>query len=237
MALEDYDRVRAIFELAVDQELLDMPELLWKAYIDFEEESGEFDRVRGLFERLLEKTDHVKVWISYAHFEVNADEGEDEDTVSEETKARARKIFERAYKRLKEKELKEEVCSPLPHKLAVTNEIYVARRTPQRLESVRANARHPRRPEEGGSADAQQGQEAEKAGRRYLRGVHGVHVPRRRAVQRPDPEYVTSCSRLEAESGGLRPFLRIMSTFTLFLSFLLRGGGGFFRETKSFNPQ
>lgn len=28
MALEDYDRVRAIFELAVDQELLDMPELL-----------------------------------------------------------------------------------------------------------------------------------------------------------------------------------------------------------------
>jgi len=123
MALEDYDRVRAIFELAVDQELLDMPELLWKAYIDFEEESGEFDRVRGLFERLLEKTDHVKVWISYAHFEVNADEGEDEDTVSEETKARARRIFERAYKRLKEKELKEEVCPPLPYRLAETNDI------------------------------------------------------------------------------------------------------------------
>lgn len=111
MALEDYDRVRAIFEMAVNQELLDMPELLWKAYIDFEEESGEYERTRALFERLLEKTDHVKVWISYAHFEVNADEGGDEDdeAVSEETKRRAREVFERAHRSLKAKELKEEV--------------------------------------------------------------------------------------------------------------------------------
>jgi crooked neck len=114
MALEDYDRVRAIFEMAVNQEMLDMPELLWKAYIDFEEESGEYERTRMLFERLLEKTDHVKVWISYAHFEVNADEGGDEDdeAISEATKRRARAVFERAHKSLKAKELKEEVCPP-----------------------------------------------------------------------------------------------------------------------------
>ena len=110
IALEDEERARAIFELAIDQEILDMPELVWKAYIDFEEESGEFERTRALFERLLQKTDHVKVWISYAHFEINADETEveGEETVSEEAKTRARKVFKRAYRSLKEKDLKEE---------------------------------------------------------------------------------------------------------------------------------
>lgn len=116
-ALDDLERTRAIFELAINQPTLDMPELLWKAYIDFEEEEGEYDRTRALYERLLDKTDHVKVWISYAHFEINVpDPGEedkeedeaDEDTVSEEAKGRARKIFERAYKSMKEKGLKEE---------------------------------------------------------------------------------------------------------------------------------
>jgi crooked neck len=55
-----------------------MPELLWKAYIDFEEEEGEYDRTRDLYERLLEKTGHVKVWISYAHFEINLPEADEE---------------------------------------------------------------------------------------------------------------------------------------------------------------
>jgi len=108
IALEDEERARAIFELAIEQELLDMPELVWKAYIDFEEESGEFDRTRQLFKRLLEKTDHVKVWISYAHFEINADEAGDEEEISDQAKERARGVFERAYQSLKEKELKEE---------------------------------------------------------------------------------------------------------------------------------
>ena len=113
--LDDLDRARGIFEMAVEQPSLDMPELLWKAYIDFEEEEGEYDRTRQLYERLLEKTGHVKVWISYAHFEINvpdqgieAEEAEGK-SVSEEAKRRARQIFERAYKSMKEKELKEEV--------------------------------------------------------------------------------------------------------------------------------
>jgi crooked neck len=115
--LDDLERTRAIFELAIDQSVLDMPELLWKAYIDFEEEEGEYDRTRKLYERLLDKTDHVKVWISYAHFEINvpdddeedAEEEEEEKPVSEAAKTRARKVFERALKSMKEKELKEEV--------------------------------------------------------------------------------------------------------------------------------
>ena len=119
--LDDLERTRAIFELAVGQPTLDMPELLWKAYIDFEEEEGEYDRTRALYERLLEKTDHVKVWISYAHFEINVPEGDEEENgeeeesqekpVSEDAKRRARKVFERAYQSMKEKDLKEEVCN------------------------------------------------------------------------------------------------------------------------------
>ena len=123
--LDDLDRARAIFEMAVDQATLDMPELVWKAYIDFEEEEGEYDRTRQLYERLLEKTGHVKVWISYAHFEINVPDGEgqnddddnseanggineDAGAVSEAAKRRARRIFERAYQTMKEKDLKEE---------------------------------------------------------------------------------------------------------------------------------
>ncbi|KAK0765327.1 hypothetical protein N5P37_001253 [Trichoderma harzianum] len=118
--LDDLDRARAIFELAVSQPQLDMPELLWKAYIDFEEEEGEYERTRDLYERLLEKTDHVKVWISYAHFEINIpeddeadEEQEEEQPVSDEAKARARKVFERAHKSMRDKDLKEERVSLL----------------------------------------------------------------------------------------------------------------------------
>ena len=41
--------------IAVGQSLLDMPELLWKAYIDFEIAEEEFDNVRALYARLLER--------------------------------------------------------------------------------------------------------------------------------------------------------------------------------------
>ncbi|MCJ1312970.1 NineTeen Complex (NTC) component [Agyrium rufum] len=116
--LDDLERTRAIFELAVEQPILDMPELLWKAYIDFEEEEGEWDRTRDLYERLLDRTGHVKVWISYALFEINVPDDEEEidvedaenedQPVSEAAKTRARKIFDRAYTNMKQRNLKEE---------------------------------------------------------------------------------------------------------------------------------
>ena len=59
--LGDIDRAQAVFELAIGQPKLDMPEVLWKAYIDFEIEQEEFDRTRKLYRRLLERTHHVKV--------------------------------------------------------------------------------------------------------------------------------------------------------------------------------
>ena len=103
--LDDLERARAIYELGIDQLNLDMPELLWKSYIDFEEYEGEYDRARSLYERLLKKTTHVKVWINYARFEINVpdttedvEENEDESRpVSDAAKSRARTIFSRSH--------------------------------------------------------------------------------------------------------------------------------------------
>lgn len=81
-SLAEAERARALYELAVAQPVLDMPELAWKAYIDFEaalaadaqaEGGGEVGaaRVRALYERLLSRTSHVKVWLSLAQWEVS----------------------------------------------------------------------------------------------------------------------------------------------------------------------
>jgi len=59
--LGDTDRARAILELAIGQPRLEMPEVLWKAYIDFELEQEEFGKTRNLYQRLLQRTKHVKV--------------------------------------------------------------------------------------------------------------------------------------------------------------------------------
>jgi hypothetical protein len=59
--LGDGERARAIYELAINQPRLDMPELLWKAYIDFEVNQEQTENARQLYERLLERTSHVKV--------------------------------------------------------------------------------------------------------------------------------------------------------------------------------
>lgn len=98
-----------------------MPELLWKAYIDFETEEGERERARALYERLINLSGHVKVWISYALFEAEPmplpraerdEEEEDEEEVKmvEGDADLARKVFQRAYNDLKGKGLKSEVC-------------------------------------------------------------------------------------------------------------------------------
>lgn len=141
--LQDTDRARAIYELAVNQPSMDMPELIWKSWIDFEFEEEEYSRVRELYERLLRRTSHVKVWVSYAQFEANAgraeeeairgggeDEEEDEEVEKVEKEAvevdekaaqkakedgleRARKVFQRGYDDLRKKGLKEEVSAVL----------------------------------------------------------------------------------------------------------------------------
>lgn len=98
-SLGESERCRAIYELAVSQSALDMPEVLWKAYIDFEIDEGEGNHARKLYERLLERTSHVKVWISFAQFEAT-EIGHGMET--------ARQLLDKAYQQLKEEGLKEE---------------------------------------------------------------------------------------------------------------------------------
>nr|GFD06093.1 crooked neck-like protein 1 [Tanacetum cinerariifolium] len=98
---------------------LDMPELLWKAYIDFEIAQGKFENTLQLYERLLDRTKHLKVWISYAKFEASAMKEVEqqqelpEDVLKEQRQQcikNARRVFENAirYYRTSAPELKEE---------------------------------------------------------------------------------------------------------------------------------
>lgn len=123
-SLGESERARSLYELAIAQPALDMPEALWKAYIDFEIEEGDRERARDLYERLLQRTHHVKVWLSFAKFEATAleelalgvadeDDGKllrpkedsegfgDAEAVAERD-ARARMVFERGFKALRE---------------------------------------------------------------------------------------------------------------------------------------
>jgi hypothetical protein len=112
-----------------------MPEILWKAYIDFEVAEGERERARELYERLIQLSGHVKVWIAFALFEGEAipvprDEREDEDEDEEgEMKTtpgdviKARGIFQRAYSDLKSKKLIDEV------RFSTISALFVLRKT------------------------------------------------------------------------------------------------------------
>lgn len=123
--LADYSRARGIFELGVSQTPLSMPELLWKAYIDFEVEEGERSRARALYERLTGTSGHWKVWVAYAMFEAQPiqpprderEEDEEEGDEGDEEKEPkmvegdleiARQVFQRGYKDLKSKGMKNE---------------------------------------------------------------------------------------------------------------------------------
>ncbi|KAK9186801.1 hypothetical protein WN944_018190 [Citrus x changshan-huyou] len=108
------ERARAVFEVGIGQKVLDVPEDLFKAYIEFETSEGEYERVRALYERLLERTQHLRVWIRYAQFEASLvskeeEEGgggkeEDEDCIQQKKLcvARARRVFERALEYLEQ---------------------------------------------------------------------------------------------------------------------------------------
>ncbi|KAF0992262.1 hypothetical protein HZS_6130, partial [Henneguya salminicola] len=91
--LGNVDRARALYELAISQENLNMPEVLWKSYIDFAISLTDYELVRDIYERLLTRTIHSKVWISYAQFEAGTEE--------ENCLERARDVFIRANDVLK----------------------------------------------------------------------------------------------------------------------------------------
>jgi len=79
---------------------MDFPENIWKAYIDFEISIDNFEEARQLFRQLVEQTNHVKVWIGFAKFEIeNAGSYKNSKTVYQEAYN---------YFKTEEPELKEE---------------------------------------------------------------------------------------------------------------------------------
>jgi hypothetical protein len=111
--LDDVDRARALYDLAVQQPVLDMPELLWKSYIDFETSQGEFKRVRALYRQLTEKSAHPKVFMSLAEFEMSVleDRLREEDEENTDGMQRSRRVLEDGYAVIKDKGDNEHVCS------------------------------------------------------------------------------------------------------------------------------
>ena len=95
-SLDERERCRAIFDIAISQNL-DMPEIVWKAYINVEMSFEEYDKVRLLYAKLLEKTKHLKVWLSYSKFEQEVGN----------TKG-VRAVFENAYRFFKDINYKDE---------------------------------------------------------------------------------------------------------------------------------
>lgn len=104
---------RSIFELSINQPDLDMPEVIWKAYIDFELSEAEYGYARSLYTRLLDRSNHVKVWIAMAQFELEYSHYSAELSKEDEPNAAAaleasRAVFQQAYDVLKAQGLKEE---------------------------------------------------------------------------------------------------------------------------------
>jgi crooked neck len=68
--------------------------MLWKEYIDFEISEGESVNARNLYRRLLQRTSHVKVWISYGKFEsIEAMQQFDNEDERSEALKRMRDVF------------------------------------------------------------------------------------------------------------------------------------------------
>jgi len=106
-------RAKEIYELAIKQPILDMPEIVWKAYINYEILQMNRKGARELYERLVTKNSHIKVWLGFADFESNPltlfcqkskKMKNNDDSEKEESREYAtRAIYERAYKCIRDK--------------------------------------------------------------------------------------------------------------------------------------
>eukprot|EP01100_Stratorugosa_tubuloviscum_P009829 TRINITY_DN413_c0_g1_i1.p1 TRINITY_DN413_c0_g1~~TRINITY_DN413_c0_g1_i1.p1 ORF type:complete len:691 (-),score=316.26 TRINITY_DN413_c0_g1_i1:29-2101(-) len=114
--LNEIERARAIYNLSIEQPALDMPELVWKEFIDFEISQAEYDNTRKLYRKLLERSKHVKIWLSFAQFESSLKKNQPKKRLTEEQitqinkqiEEKARSIYREAYEALKGPDLKEE---------------------------------------------------------------------------------------------------------------------------------
>ena len=218
-SLEDADRARAIYELSIEQPTLDMPELLWKSFIEFEEEEGNYGRVRDLYERLLEKTDHVKVWMGYARFEMTVpaedEEEEEQEGLTEDAKIKARAVLTRAHKYFKEKGQTEDVSSSTKEPLIILScsNIFTACRNPPYMAKIRTGEWLSPGYRKHRQADAPTCQEAPQVAGRQVRGIHGLCVPGGRPISRQSHQVAAKGAPMEA-GPVVGCFSAIISCFT-----------------------
>jgi len=95
--LLEIERERSIYNLGVQQTILDKPDILWKSYIDFEIEREEHDRARELYKKLLLLSTDLRVWLSYSEFESSI------GNIKE-----SREIYDRAYIQLSSPQMSNE---------------------------------------------------------------------------------------------------------------------------------
>lgn len=69
LSLEELDRARQIAEIALTIDDMNFPELIWKCYLDMEINLEAYDNAEKLYERLMNITQHYKVYKSFAEFQ------------------------------------------------------------------------------------------------------------------------------------------------------------------------
>lgn len=108
----EIERARALCALAVNQERLDMPELVWKRFIDLEVSQEQLDNARKVWQQLLGKSHHVRVYIAYSDFEV----------VTCQSMEKAREAIDDGQKHFKVENRNEERAMLLEHLLKLERE-------------------------------------------------------------------------------------------------------------------
>eukprot|EP00435_Cladocopium_sp_Y103_P009523 s264_g2.t1 len=108
----EIERARALCNLAVNQERLDMPELVWKRFIDLEVSQEQLDNARKVWQQLLGKSHHVRVYIAYSDFEA----------VTCQSMEKAREALDDGQKHFKVENRNEERAMLLEHLLKLERE-------------------------------------------------------------------------------------------------------------------
>lgn len=108
----ELERARALCEIAISQEQLDMPELVWKRYIDLEVSHEEHENARKVWQRLLGKAQHVRVYVAYSEFEAKTMQSMDQ----------CRRVLEQGQSNMRAETRSEERAMLLEHWLRLEQE-------------------------------------------------------------------------------------------------------------------
>jgi len=100
----EFERARHLCALAISQEQLDMPELVWKRFIDLNIANEHYEEARTLYARLLQKSRHIRIYKSFADFEKDCGDIES-----------ARTIIKEGLDRYKDEQKNEERAQLLDH--------------------------------------------------------------------------------------------------------------------------